>query len=325
MQMLGRYEQTTKLSNQNAGTCRWCFAIRGGREFFIKEYLEPRHPETDAVSSPEKRERKLKKCQKFEENKSSIFRCLNAHSDGNAVRIEEFFRLGAKYYAVMPRIYGEEMTESEIAALPDIQKRRICAVICHALSGLHEAGFVHSDIKATNVLLQKTSGGFLTAKIIDYDAGFFEDTPPQTADAIEGDQVYFAPEVCNALMGGPIRLSCKTDIFSLGVLLHQYMTGELPGFDRQRYTCVGEASLQNGDVVISWDMPEDIHRILFQMLQKNPDARPSAWEAYLELSKPLMPEQKRVQEMENKQEENSAVVFQGDSPAQAGWRTLGDL
>lgn len=59
MAMLGRYESTTALSNSDAGSCRWCFAIRGGQEYFIKEFLEPKYPENDTTSSPEKEPRKL--------------------------------------------------------------------------------------------------------------------------------------------------------------------------------------------------------------------------------------------------------------------------
>ena len=132
MDMLGRYQQTTALSNQNAGSCWWCYAVRSGKEFFIKEYLEPKHPQNDTVSSPEKIERKLRKCKAFEAEKTRVFKAINEKSDGNAVRIEDFFRIGAKYYIAMPRIRGIEMEETDIADLPLMARRRLCAVISHA-------------------------------------------------------------------------------------------------------------------------------------------------------------------------------------------------
>lgn len=290
MEMLGRYEQTTALSNRNAGSCRWCFAVRNGREFFIKEYLEPKHPETDTVSSPEKKERKLKKCMAFEAEKTRVFQSINEQSDGNAVRIEDFFRIGAKYYIAMPRIRGEALREADVAALKDPEKRKLCAVIAHALACVHAAGYVHADIKHTNVIFVRLPNGNLTAKLIDYDAGYFEDAVPTNTEQIAGDQVYYAPEVCDAIMNGNVDISCKADIFSLGVLFHQYYTRELPAFDMEQFSCVGEAALLHSEVTVSEEMPEDVRALIMQMLAADPQQRPTAQEIHAEISKPLMPE-----------------------------------
>ena len=331
MEMLGRYEQTTALSNQNAGSCRWCFAVRNEREFFIKEYLEPKHPQNDTVSSPEKIERKLAKCRAFEAEKARVFRAVNEQSDGNAVRIEDFFRVGAKYYAAMPRIQGVEMAEDDIATLSLTDKRRICAVIAHALACIHASGYVHSDIKHTNIIFTRTRGNCLTAKLIDYDAGYFEDAPPTNPEQIAGDQVYYAPEVCDAIMGGDMNLSRKADIFALGVLLHQYFTGSLPGFDHEAFGCTGEAVMQGGTVEISWDIPSDIHRMICSMLAANPDERPTAQEVYEVISMPLKPAVKSepvpvpTPTPAPVPNPDAGGQFQGDAPGQHMWSDLGDL
>ena len=335
MEMLGRYEQTTALSNQNAGSCRWCFAVRGGREFFIKEYLEPKHPQNDTVSSPEKKERKLKKCKAFEAEKTRVFSSINEKSDGNAVRVEDFFRIGAKYYAAMPRIQGIDMEESDVAALPEEEKRRLCAIIAHALACVHAARYVHADVKHTNVIFTRSSGNVLTAKLIDYDAGYFEDTPPQNPEQIAGDQVYYAPEVCLAIMGGEINLSCKVDIFSLGVLFHQYYTGALPGFDPEQYGCVGEAVSQGEELAVSADFPADIRELICRMLAADPKNRPTAQEVYDVISKPWRPVEKPAPEpapepvpepvQVSPSSDDSMTDFRGDAPGQHMWSDLGDL
>lgn len=119
MTMLGQYERTTPLSNKDAGSCRWCFAVYGCQEFFIKEFTDgPKYPENDTTSSPEKRAKKIKKCEAFEKSKTNIYRAINMYSDGNAVRVVDFFRMGAKYYMVMPRIRPVKMRVEEVAVLP---------------------------------------------------------------------------------------------------------------------------------------------------------------------------------------------------------------
>lgn len=285
MAMLGRYERTTELSNKDAGSCRWCFAICGGQEYFIKEFLEPKYPENDTTSSPEKIARKIKKCEAFEQRKIRMYRTINEHSDGNAVRVVDFFRVGAKYYMVMPRINPVKMSVEEIARLPEYVKRRICTVIAHSVAQLHESKFVHADIKHTNIMLMHSRTNKLTAKLIDYDAGFFEYDPPTHPEEIPGDQVYFSPEAWAAILGEEAQLTCKLDIFALGILFHQYFTGTLPGYDEEKFSCAGEAVASGGKLNVSWDVPADLHRVISQMLAANPSERPSAQDVFNNLLK----------------------------------------
>lgn len=319
MDMLGRYQPTTALSNQNAGSCRWCYAFRGGREFFIKEYLEPKHPQNDTVSSPEKKARKLEKCKAFEAEKMRLFREINEKSDGNAVRIEDFFRIGAKYYIAMPRIRGIDMEITDIAELPYMAIRKLCTIISHTLGCVHASGYVHSDIKHTNIIFTRTRNNSITAKLIDYDAGYFEDSPPTNPEQIAGDQVYYAPEVCDAIMGGKIKLSRKADIFSLGLLFHQYFTGALPGFDREQFGCAGEAVAQGETIQISADLPADIYLLICAMLAAEPATRPDAQAVHIALR-----EQGEYVQIQGATVD-TASNFCGDAPGKHMWSDLGDL
>ena len=58
MEMLGRYELTGQLSGQNSGYSVWGFGKKDGQDYFIKQFLSPKHPEGDTVSSPERLEKK---------------------------------------------------------------------------------------------------------------------------------------------------------------------------------------------------------------------------------------------------------------------------
>lgn len=283
MEMLGNYQMTTALSNKNAGTCRWCYAIRGGKEYFIKEFVDPKYPTADSKASAAAIERKLESCRAFEKKMHRIYESVNNGSDGNAVRVEEFFRVGPKYYMAMPRINASSMDIREICRLGDPLKRRICAVIAHALSGLHSNHFVHSDIKHNNIMFTHSRGGALTAKLIDYEAGFFEDDPPECADAVMGDPIYYSPEAWVAMTAEIINLTCKLDVFALGVLFHQYFAGDLPIFDMEQFSCAGEALASGGEVKVSENMMPDVRKLISSMLEADPARRPTAWEVYRQL------------------------------------------
>jgi serine/threonine protein kinase len=289
MEHLGRYELTTALTNKNAGSCEWCFGVLNGQEYFIKAFKEPKHPETDTISSPEKKVKKLKRCQAFERKKADIYRTINQHSDGNAARITELFRVGSTYYMAMPKLYPISMDAEDIARLPDHVKRRICAIIAHAVSGLHQGGFVHADIKHTNVMIVYSRTKKLTAKVIDYDAGYFESDPPTNPEEISGDPVYLAPETWLALQEEPASLTCKLDVFALGVLFHQYLAGSLPGYDESQFASAGEAVALGQALTVSDTLPQELQTLLRDMLEADPEKRPNAQDVYSVLIAPLLP------------------------------------
>ncbi|MBQ9148931.1 MAG: protein kinase [Oscillospiraceae bacterium] len=287
MSKLGQYELAGEFSNQNGGYCVWCFAKKDGEDYFIKQFLSPKYPANDTESSPQRIEKKKRRCQKFEEQKTAIYRSVNENSDGNAVRIDDFFRVESMYYIAMRRVDTLDWQIEDICGQPELLKRRLCAIIAHAVAGLHRGRVVHADLKHSNILFTRTRRGAVTAKIIDFDSGFTEMDPPGEGEEIVGDPVYYSPEACISTMGQPMELTCKMDIFSLGVLFHQYFTGELPGFDSESYGSVGQAAASGGAVELSADLPTDVAEMIGQMLSRDYVDRPSADEVYQILMAPL--------------------------------------
>lgn len=278
MEKLGTYELTGHLSSQNSGYSVWGFGKKNGKDFFIKQFLSPKYPENDTVSSPARIEKIKKKCQRFEQRKAAIYKSINENSDGNAVRVEEFFRIESKYYISMRKIDALPWTVQTVAGLPEEEKRFLCAVIAHGVGGLHQGGVVHADLKHDNILFMKLPTGRVTAKVIDFDSGFLESDPPADGEEIVGDQVYFSPEACMTFMGQSPELTCKMDIFALGVLFHQYFTGKLPEFDESLGCCPGEAVARGGKVIISPNLPEDVYALFTKMFSPDPKERPAAFD-----------------------------------------------
>lgn len=280
MEKLGTYELVGSLTNQNAGYSVWGFGKKNGRDYFIKQFVEQKYPANDTVSSPERLQKKIKACERFEQRKVALYQMLNDNSDGNAVRVEEFFRIESKYYISMRKIESLHWDFSDVAKLPRGEIRRLCAIIAHSIASLHKGHLIHADLKPDNILFMKTASGYTTAKIIDFDSGFLETDPPGPGETIVGDFHYFSPEACRSIWGEEIELTCKMDIFALGVLFHQYFTGELPGFNTEESTYSGEAVAKGEVLVVSSNLPDDLQGLLARMLSNDPEERPTAIEVF---------------------------------------------
>ncbi len=112
----------------------------------------------------------------------------------------------------------EEQDEipSEIVALIGIE-------VCEALAYAHSHGFIHRDIKPDNIML-RTDGA---VKLLDFGiARFAEEDSLTLTKSLVGSPAYMSPEQATDEADGP--LDHRSDLFSLGIVLFQLVTGELP-------------------------------------------------------------------------------------------------
>jgi len=151
---------------------------------------------------------------------------------------------------------------------------------------LHGIGIVHADIKPDNILLTRTASQSITAKIIDIDSSFFEGEPPEE---ITGDQVYFAPETALYMLGlaDDIQPNRKIDVFALGLIFHQILTG-IPVSFPPGYHYAFEACLDDKPLSLSPQLPEAFRPILLGMLATEPDQRSSTEDVFLQLKQQYM-------------------------------------
>lgn len=285
MGKIGSFNQITEFSCKDAGTCAWCFATDGKKEYFIKQFENPKYSTNSELYTPKQIEKKLAKCKAFENRKQRLYQAINDNSDGNAVRIEHFFREDTFYYMAMERVKAVSLSIEDIAAMPMKTKCKLCMVVAHAVSGLHKAKLVHCDLKDTNILFTYTSNGSLTAKIIDYDSGFLEDAPPDNPDEFACDFAYLAPEGWRFVREEEVVLTTKMDVFALGVLFHRYLTGEFPQYNDKKYGDIGNAVAFRDHVECSNLIPYDLKNVLEQMLRADPAQRPTMREVYTVFSK----------------------------------------
>ncbi len=132
-------------------------------------------------------------------------------------------------YIVMELLDGQPLSAvlATEGALPVAQAAAIGADIAEALGAAHAAGVVHRDLKPGNVLVLREGGvkviDFGIARVAEGGAGGATVTNP---DVILGTPAYISPEAVEGAAIGP-----GADLYALGVILFEMVTGELPFYD----------------------------------------------------------------------------------------------
>ena len=175
--VINNYEFDKPLTSDNSGFSKWGIGKRGNRLFFVKEFLSPTYPVDESVYTPKAKSDKERICREFVSAKSKLYSAIRSASDGNLIAIEQFFRVGAKFYISTIAVTGQKMSVSEIAKLPFVDRLRLCCSVAHSIVCLHNQNIVHSDIKPDNILVIKAVKP--QAKVIDFDCSFFADSAPQ--------------------------------------------------------------------------------------------------------------------------------------------------
>jgi tetratricopeptide (TPR) repeat protein len=139
-------------------------------------------------------------------------------------------------YFVMELVRGIPITEfCDQRHLTPRDRLRLFISVCQAIQHAHQKGIIHRDVKPTNVLVTMHDGAPV-AKVIDFGVAkalsqqLTERTIYTQFAQMIGTPLYMSPE--QAEMSG-LDIDTRSDIYSLGVLLYELLTGTTP-FDRQR-------------------------------------------------------------------------------------------
>lgn len=273
------YRLVTELRGQNSGCARWGFAECDGEEYFIKEFISPVYPDPDSPISDEMRDALISGCVDFENKKNCLYSAINASSNGNIIGIKDFFKYRSHYYIVTEKVETGMYKPSEIAALSFEKKMLLLRVLMYNVRCIHDYGIVHADLKPSNLIVKQTQNGFYTVKLIDFDSSFFENDQPESTEEIQGDMSYLAPETFLKIAGEDIVLTTKVDVFSLGIIFHEFLCGVHPAIPSE-YDYVYEAVLDGAPVKLSHRIPEKMSELISAMLLRDPDRRPSAKEIF---------------------------------------------
>ena len=144
----------------------------------------------------------------------------------NIVSVHEFGNVEDVYYFLMEFVDGS--TLRDVVGTGQLEPEQALAIVphlCDALQFAHDQGIVHRDIKPENILMAKDG----TVKIADFGLSRIVGNGNPATELTQTNQVlgtprYMAPEQFE----GSSRVDHRADIYSLGVVFYEMLTGELP-------------------------------------------------------------------------------------------------
>jgi len=193
-------------------------------------------------------------------------------SHPNIVGIYDVGHDAGKYFIVMEYIAGETLKKrvQREGRLSVEESLRIAKEIARALREAHANNLVHCDIKPHNILV--TADG--RVKVADFGIARAVTSSTMTYNGnIVGSVHYFSPEQAKGT-----KITPKSDIYSLGVVLYEMLTGELP-FTGETTVSIALKHLQEEPKPIGqydYTLPPMVEAIVQRTMAKNPSERPNS-------------------------------------------------
>ena len=294
--MMHGYEITGKWKNGQQG--QTALAEKSGQKYILKQYQTPVAPLDNGTLDAKTFAHNKAQFEAFVANRKKInatIRSITGPGGNIIIPCDEF--IDGNHYVeaseFVDRAVKEEELEGVLAGLPMSTKKLLMQTAAGALASVHGKHIIHSDLKLKNVLLVRNEGGNYVAKLIDFDSSYFEDQKPEE---IVGTIDYYSPELGayadaedeREELGK--RVTEKSDIFSLGLIFHFYMSGELP--TPTALTEKLRKRQEKGKTIYCWialnskcelQLSKKISNpryaeLIRDMLQLDPDDRPSAIE-----------------------------------------------
>lgn len=291
MQTLHGYtlDETQWKAKGGGGQCN--IATKGGKEYFVKRLTKPRYPESDKFTGTF-RQQKIEECDVWLRRRREIMKVLPGNGTGTLIKPIEYFRDGSCFYEIANMVDVTSIPFDQIWKELKLDKARIMLTVAMSLADVHKVGVVHGDLDPGNVLISRAAGGNLVTKLIDFTDSFLENDPP---DVIMSKDFWWSPEVAlyskaSDQNPNPYRkyISCKADVFSLGVVFHQYCSK-----DGKAPICTKPQPWQEFQIgkkpQIDSEIEPEFRDLIASMLEVEPDNRPSMADVHKTLLHILRP------------------------------------
>lgn len=166
--------------------------------------------------------------------------------------------------------------------LPQSQVLEIIYNTCYALEYIHDKGYIHLDIKPSNIMLTKRS----EVKLMDFGISRFLKEEPQDGTKISGTAYYMSPEQANS----DVALDHQTDIFSLGVVLYELLTGKRPFEGKNLYETIYKIANVDPVAIREYnpDISPDLETIVNKAINKKKDRRFKTAKAFADALFPII-------------------------------------
>jgi eukaryotic-like serine/threonine-protein kinase len=256
--LLGRYEILHIAGHGGMADVYRALDRKRSQEVAIKVLHE------DLAEDPELRQR-------FRDEATALSRLTHK----NIARLYEFEEEGDLAFLVMDFVNGTTLKKYLRDNRMSLgQALEVLEQVCPALNYAHEEGYVHRDIKSGNIMIQNDRKVLLSdfgiAKLVEEEA--------TGSTSLIGTAGYMSPE---QILGRP--LDKTTDIYSLGVVAFEMVTGRRPfvgdtdqttggTFERVRWQQVRQAAPHPSE--FNPDLPQEVDQAIIQALAKKPAERP---------------------------------------------------
>lgn len=205
-------------------------------------------------------------------------RAVNDIKHPHIVEITDFGEVDGRHYLIMELLEGESLEErvEREKRLSPVTAAKIGAQIAAGLQAAHDAAVVHRDLKPENVFLTHHNGSddfvkvvdFGVAKLMPQHSGSMNATMP---GQVIGTPYYMSPEQCR----GDKNLGPSSDIYSLGCVLYELVTGQ-PPFDGETLAQLILAHIHKDAPPASFlcpEVPQWLDQIIMRCLEKRPQDR----------------------------------------------------
>ncbi len=209
----------------------------------------------------------------------------------NAVRVDDIEEAeDGRPYIVMEFVEGQSLKRliQEEGPLP---VPRVCSIIkqvAAALEAAHQLGMVHRDIKPDNIVLLSTTAGE-QAKVLDFGIAKLKesrlgDTNLTATGVVIGTPQYMSPEQALGKRGE--ELDGRSDLYSLGVVMYQMLTGELPFHADTTLALLHAHAFEPprpiAEVRPDLKLPASISGLVMRCLEKKREDRPASAQALID-------------------------------------------
>ncbi len=255
LDQIGKYIIKRRIGSGSMGV------VYEGYDPFVQRPVAIKIASPDASSDPSKQRR-------FQR---SFF--IEAHAAGNLhhphiVSVYDAGMDGSQSYIVMELVNGETLQEFTRDG-KQLEVEQIVDVIfkcCKALDYAHREGVVHRDIKPSNIMLTKDDG----VKIMDFGIAQLDKMEETQPVGLIGSPSYMSPEQVKDEPVGP-----QSDLYSLGVVMFQLLTGRLP-FEAENYhSLVYQIVHTEAPSIREFrpELPKSLVQVVEKILAKDPAER----------------------------------------------------
>jgi serine/threonine-protein kinase len=187
----------------------------------------------------------------------------------NIIHVYDFHHERGAMFIVMEYVQGIDLYDllEKCGRLPYDVAAILAMQVARALDYVHYRGIVHRDIKPANIMIARTGG----VKVMDFgiarDTSFGDLTEAGTGI---GTPAYMSPE---QVLGD--KLDARSDIFSLGVVLYQMVTGKKPFVEDEKKSAMHKIRLEKHESArsVNPEVPRELNNVIDRCLEKQPRDR----------------------------------------------------